>query len=96
MLPSPASLHKGVLEITMATRKTSLENKNLRRCGYFAIIPELFSHSIMLEKYAKTRLFCALLNETQGIEDLHTQVVITTENVVISRCCFAKDSMALF
>ena len=37
----------------------------------------------MLEKYAKTRLFCSLLNEIQGIEDLHTQVVITTENVVI-------------
>ena len=37
------------------TRKTSLENKHLRRCDFFAIIP-LRSHSTMLVKYAKTRL----------------------------------------
>lgn len=47
----------------------------------------------MLQKYARTRLVCTLLNEIEGIEDLqlYTQVVITTENVVISCCCFVKD-----
>ena len=46
---------------TATTRKKSLENKHLRRCDYFAIIP-LCSHSTVLEKDAKTRLVCAMLN----------------------------------
>ena len=56
-------------------------------------ILQLSPNFTMMQKYAKTRLGWALLNETEGIEDfqLYTQVIITTENVVISRRCFAKD-----
>ena len=42
--------------------KRSLENKHLSSCHYFAIIP-LCLHSSMLEKYDKSRLICATLNQ---------------------------------
>lgn len=55
-------------------------------------ILQLSPNFTMMQKYAKTRLGWVLLNEIEGIEDfqLYTQVIITTESVVISRRCFAK------
>ena len=83
--------------MTATARKKLLENKHLRSCDYFAIILSC-SHFTMFAKNATTGLFCAPLNQIQGIKDLrlYAQVVIKTINVVISRCCFAEDGTDLF
>ena len=44
--------------MTATTRKTSFENKHLRSCDYFAVIPSCW-HSTMLAKYTQTGLVCA-------------------------------------
>ena len=74
--------------MTATTRKTSFENKHLRSCDYFAVIPSCW-HSTMLAKYNQTGLACAYLR-------LYAQVVVKTVNVRILRCCSAEDCTRLF
>ena len=47
--------------MTAKARKTSLENKHLRNCDYFAIISSC-SLSTMLAKYVTAEWMSALLN----------------------------------
>ena len=82
--------------MTATARKTSLDNKHLRSCDHFVVIPSC-SHSTMLVNYAATGLVCAPLNSKQRLTDLwlYGQAVIKTAIVVIS-CPFPEDVRNFF
>ena len=80
--------------MTETASKTSLKNKDLCNCGYFAIIP-CCSHFTMLTKNPATGL--ALSKSIHRTKDfrLYAQVLIKTVNQVISRCCFVENGTDL-
>ena len=53
--------NKGDRDFKATARKASFENKNLRNCDYFSIVPSC-SHFTMLTKNAKPGLVYASLN----------------------------------
>ena len=75
--------------ITAALRKTSFENKNLRNCDYFAIIPSC-SHSTMSAKYATNGLVCASLNWILGLHSRDEADILVYKTIAKCRSSFAQ------
>ena len=81
---------------TGTARKTSLENKHLRNCDYFASIPSVrilqcWRRTLQLDWSER----CSSKSHNWDIR-LYAQVVVKTVNAVISRGCFPEDGTDLF